>query len=98
MKFQKSDQIGEVFYNEKHLEWIRKMPCHICGRAPDFSKIDPHHVQVNSRQRKRQDDRNVVPLCRPCHSQLHASPLKWDFRKAVKLYWGISPENPEGIK
>jgi hypothetical protein len=46
-------------------EYIREQWCCCCG-APGS---DPHHVK--SRGAGGQDENNLVPLCRTCHTSVH---------------------------
>ena len=58
-----------------HIKWIKRLPCIACG-LPDHS--DAHHLKpacalAGKRESGSQkpDDCWTVPLCRPCHDQLH---------------------------
>lgn len=54
------------------------MLCEICGR--EVSKTTRHHLIPRTRHKNkknkkdfdRQEVKKTVPICRPCHSQLHA--------------------------
>jgi 5-methylcytosine-specific restriction endonuclease McrA len=52
-------------------------PCVICGREETLTRhhLIPrtrHHNKRNKREFEREVVRQVVGICRPCHSQIHA--------------------------
>ena len=55
-----------------HLKCVRQIPCCKCGVGGGRS--DPHHLRGYNLGRgmgKKSDDKWVVPLCRPCHNDVH---------------------------
>jgi Putative HNHc nuclease len=48
------------------LELCKFKPCHICGTT----KADPHHVK-SKKSGGHDIERNLVPLCRKHHSEVH---------------------------
>ena len=46
-------------------EWCRTLPCCVCGRKPPS---DPHHIVSRGAGGS---DRDCVPLCRDCHTEIH---------------------------
>lgn len=70
--------------SRKHLDWLKTLPCLICGSSP----CDPAHVpkeQRGSMGMKVSDDQ-TVPLCRNCHSYQH--------NVGHKSFWG---PNRDGV-
>lgn len=72
----------------KYLRRIREEPCLACGL---HHHSIAHHVQFAEGQKAmamKVSDRWVVPLCTPCHMDLHSHDerLWWDLR-------GINPLN-----
>lgn len=49
--------------DEEYLGWVRGKPCVICER-----RGEPHHVKSKGAGGS---DRQVVPLCRVCHTEIH---------------------------
>ena len=63
-----------TFRNEKHLKWIRRLPCVVSGLSGDT--IDAHHVHLKSQG---VNDYLTVPLDHELHMELHAHPVE-DFQ------------------
>jgi hypothetical protein len=55
--------------DRKHLHFVSKQPCSICGRTPS----DPHHVRFaqHSALGRKVSDEFTVPLCRGHHREVH---------------------------
>lgn len=75
--------------NEKHLRFIRNLPCCISKRE----QCDPHHLLVPSRRGvgMKADDRYTVPLHREIHELLHRecaskTEEEWFAAKGVDCY------------
>ncbi len=71
-----------------YLEWIRSLPCLSCGHRG----VDAHHT-TSAGMGQKGPDIATVPLCRPCHIQLHT--IGWvafeaeksvNLREAAKRY------------
>lgn len=64
--------------NPKYMETVRELPCLAC-RHP--WNIDAHHVRIAqaSSTGMKVGDNWVVPLCRPCHTELHTHGDEGDF-------------------
>ncbi len=59
----------------KHLEFIRQLPCVVCGIRPiQCFASDPAHVRcgTDGGTSLKPSDRYTVPLCRGCHDTQHA--------------------------
>jgi hypothetical protein len=62
--------------DEKHLAWIRTLPCCLCGASP----VDPAHLRVASINDDKREtgmgekpsDKWVLPLCRRHHDEQHS--------------------------
>lgn len=57
-------------------EWMAKiaeLPCVICSRRP----VVVHHTIMDRHAMRRSSDFETIPLCDPCHRDLHASPKAW---------------------
>ena len=56
--------------NRKHLEFVSKKPCLVCGRSP----TDAHHLRFAQPRAlgRKVSDEFTVPLCRTHHRQLHS--------------------------
>jgi hypothetical protein len=55
-----------------HLRAVRTLPCVVCAKGGGAS--DPHHLRSHAYGRgmgKKSHDKWVVPLCRPCHNNVH---------------------------
>ena len=76
----------------RHLQWVRGFPCLAAPSGGCVGPVQTHHV---SHDRDR-DDR-VVPLCVQHHTEVHASPEKFQAKYLVNLdahadvLWGQSP-------
>jgi hypothetical protein len=44
--------------------------CHLCGRVVPAGMITLHHLKPKQKGGRAEDR---VPLCRPCHKQIHAT-------------------------
>ena len=73
------------FTSEKHLKWIRRLPCVVSGVSGDT--IEAHHVH---RKAQGTNDYLTVPLDSMLHAQLHAQGVEYfqghhlvDFKDAL---------------
>lgn len=61
------------FRSERHLRFVRSLPCCACGVSP----CDAHHMVgmhgVGGMGLKAEDSM-AMPLCRACHMELHREP------------------------
>lgn len=48
------------------LDQIRNKPCLVCARMPS----DPHHVK-SRKSGGHDEEHNLAPLCRICHTEIH---------------------------
>ena len=60
--------------NPKHLAWVRKFPCAVCGPTCE-GPIEAHHVRENTGAGvgMKPGDEWAVPLCARHHAELHQS-------------------------
>lgn len=69
-----------------YLAFVRQLPCVWCGRR---GPSDAAHMPVGARGMGfKAPDRNVVPLCRPCHRKFDGHdgiPLSRDERRALAV-------------
>lgn len=70
--------------NKKHLNWIRSLPCLVCGKWPPNQA---HHLltNVNRGMGLKASDDYTLPLCMDCHSQLHLNGNERAFFESVDL-------------
>lgn len=62
--------------SKKYLKWVKTLDCAICGIE---SSSEPHHgisIGMGGMGTKAPDSA-VMPLCRVCHTQVHAEPHLW---------------------
>lgn len=57
-----------------YLAWVRTLPCGFCRAA---RPSEAHHVVPSGggRMGKKTDDDRTVPVCRVCHSRIHAGEI-----------------------
>lgn len=60
------------------LDLVRKQRCFICHRA---GPSDPHHIKTRGAGGQN-ELRNIIPLCRICHTKIHQIGIK----SAVEKY------------
>lgn len=58
--------LARAFGGEERVVWIQAQPCIACGRGPSTNA----HVRSGGASR-RADAQWIVPLCPPCHTELH---------------------------
>jgi hypothetical protein len=62
--------------SRKYIAWIKTRPCIICG-----SPAEPHHIKGVgnlSGGAMKAPDWAVIPLCHPCHRQMHEDSEQWN--------------------
>lgn len=64
---QKKKRIVDV----KLLQEVKKKPCLVCGYSP----TDPCHIKSKG-SGGNDIELNVLPLCRPCHTEQHTKGIK----------------------
>jgi hypothetical protein len=59
-----------------YLDWVKTLPCCGCHAPAD----DPHHIYRSGYRGMgtKVPDYFTIPLCRPCHDNLHRDPDKWE--------------------
>jgi hypothetical protein len=69
--------------NRKHLEFVSKKPCLVCGRSP----ADAHHLRFAQPRAlgRKVSDEFTVPLCRTHHRQLHSRGNEIAWWKTVRI-------------
>ena len=64
--------------SKAYLDWVATLPCCGCGAPAD----DPHHIISvglgGGTGTKPSDFPYAIPLCRPCHTLLHADVAEWE--------------------
>jgi len=69
--------------------WIKGHYCLVCGKFP----VDAHHHTLRSQGGS---DRTCVPLCHPCHMELHSSGVEtFEGRHAIDLAASIERLNED---
>ena len=69
------------FHNRKYLDWVRTLPCCICG-----AEAVPHHVKGvghYSGAGMKADDLLSMPLCHRHHAEIHDDPGSFNQERAV---------------
>ena len=70
---------------QRHWEWVSEQPCMGCGSQSG----PPHHPLMESPdQRWRRDHEFIVPICPPCHTEIHdefGNEEKWAESKGWQL-------------
>lgn len=64
------------YRNRKYIDWIKTQPCCMCM----VLGVDPHHLKGvghMSGTGLTAPDTFAMPLCRPHHDEMHASPELW---------------------
>jgi len=61
--------------NPKYIAWVKQKPCCGCGNP----NVDPHHViglglGITG---DTASDIHTIPVCRPCHREIHNEPNKY---------------------
>lgn len=74
--------------SKNHLAYVRSLPCLVC--ASPSGSADPHHVQFAEEKSlgTKVGDQFTVPLCRPCHNELHQSGIR------EHLWWSLKGIEP----
>jgi len=90
----------------KHLEFIRQLPCVVCGKRNDFgSPVQAAHIRcgTDGGTAIKPSDRYTVPLCEQCHAKQHRvgeltfwSTLRIDPLNIALRLWTISGDAPGG--
>lgn len=60
----------------KYLAFVRTLPCCHCGNPETIA----HHIIAVDRMGNtggKADDLSTMPMCGPCHAELHAHTLEW---------------------
>lgn len=82
------DKVGiyhlQTLKSKKNLDYIKTLPCVICGRTP----TDPDHVKTRGAGGGDQLS-NINPLCRACHITRHTIGIKTFLNK----YYTVILEN-----
>jgi hypothetical protein len=80
--------------SKKHLDFIRGLPCLICGdnistQAAHIRYSDAAAEKSNPGFGNKSDDRYAVPLCGECHALQHSG--------NERLFWRDRGINPLGV-
>jgi hypothetical protein len=57
----------------RHMDEVAKQPCIMCSAWP----VELHHPIIGRGARRKSSDFDVLPMCPPCHAELHASTRAW---------------------
>lgn len=66
----------KVTVSKKYLEWVKTLPCCVCGGPAD----DPHHligIGNMGGMGMKAPDSLTMPVCRRDHDLIHSSPELW---------------------
>lgn len=79
-----------------YMAFVRTHPCLSCG-----AQAEAHHIQFAQARAKsmKVGDNWTVPLCHPCHMELHAMGDErtwWDLRGIDPLQWATEKWNEYG--
>lgn len=61
----------------KYIDWVKTLDCVLCGNQAD----DPHHIKGignMSGASLTAPDWAAMPMCRKCHTRIHAEPELWE--------------------
>ncbi len=76
-----------------YLSFVRKLPCSVCGLLPvDGGPNDAHHCIGSGLggMGTKAADWAVLPLCRPCHNDLHNCGAKvWEDRNGPQSHYAL---------
>lgn len=67
---------GKAFASQAYIDWLKTLPCCNCQAPAD----DPHHLiglGGMSGTGMTAPDSMAMPVCRPCHDEIHATPELW---------------------
>jgi hypothetical protein len=56
-----------------HMALVARLPCVICASSP----VQVHHVIHGRYSARKSSDMHTIPLCPPCHAELHAGKETW---------------------
>lgn len=78
LSFAKALRTGLVgrIEDRKYLDWVKTLPCCGCDAQAD----DPHHLYSRGFKGMgtKVPDYWTIPLCRPCHDNLHRDVDRWE--------------------
>jgi hypothetical protein len=87
MSFARALRSGYVGRMEKraYLDWVKTLACVACESPAD----DPHHIHGRSFKGMgtKVPDWWVLPLCRPCHDELHRDFGAWEQAHGEQFMW-----------
>jgi hypothetical protein len=72
--------LSDLLKYKSYTEYVKDRLCMVCGAG----EVDVHHWPLTKGAGA--NDEYVVPLCRSCHTEFHANPLKW--LNDYKRQWG----------
>ena len=61
--------------HDDYLQYVRAQPCVGCGV---WGQQDAHHIIGQRFSSAKVSDLLTIPLCKPCHAQLHADWPAWE--------------------
>ena len=105
----KSSRPRDVPRAFKHLEFVRSLPCCVCGRFRE-GKSEAHHLlrvdQLPKGTGRKNHDRWTIPLCWIAHYGLHGKGDEEaylaehgiDGRALAQALWKISPDYDAGLR
>jgi hypothetical protein len=61
-----------------HIARVKELPCVACHQSP----VEAHHIRQSgiTGGAQKASDWFTIPLCPPCHRQLHADKPLWEMR------------------
>jgi hypothetical protein len=69
----------------RYMDLVAQLPCVSCNRYG----VECHHPIMGRFAQRKSSDLDVIPVCPPCHRNLHASPASW------RLHFGADYDHVE---
>jgi hypothetical protein len=69
----------------RYIGRVKQLPCVSCNRYG----VEAHHPIMGRFAQRKSSDLDVIPLCEPCHRNLHLSPATW------RLHFGADTDHVE---
>lgn len=90
-------------HNEKHLDFVRSLPCIVCGdntstEAAHVRYADPRAAKRPTGMGEKPDDAFAVPMCGRCHREQHGGKERtfWASLGIDPVFVGLALKNISG--